>query len=110
MLLSNQHSKRFDDPLGDEAEIASAEQEPRCERSAQGPACDNTSNYWPRSAWPPGHRIPYRTDVRVHSVAFESFDRSSARAIRFFERTQGFYAGVILDMTTRHKCVLGSVR
>src|SRR5439155_21726784 len=34
MLLSNQHSKGFDGPPGDEAEIASAEQEPRCERSA----------------------------------------------------------------------------
>jgi len=86
MFLSNQHSKRFDDPPGDEAEIASAEQEPKCERPPQGPACDNTSNYGPRSAWPPGRRIPYRTDVRVRAVAFESFDRSSVRANRFFER------------------------
>ena len=90
MFLSNQHSKRFDDPPGDEAEIASAEQEPKCERPAQGPACDNTSNYGPRSAWPPGRRIPYRTDVRVRAIAFESFDRSSVRANRFFERAQGF--------------------
>jgi len=39
-----------------------------------------TANYGPGSAWPLGHRISSRTDVRVRAVAFESFDRSSVRA------------------------------
>jgi len=89
MFLSNQHSKRFDDPLGDEAEIGSRARTEMWKTCA-GSGLRQYIKLLAKIGLATRHRIPYRTDVRVRAVAFESFDRSSVRANRFFERMQGF--------------------